>query len=282
MKNIMFCIGLPRSGSTLLMNILNSNPNIYTTGTCPLPYIFDGMKQATGQISEFIAMDQDTLDQSMSNFLRYGMDGWFRAQTHKPHVISKSRTWDQQLRYLFRIYENPKFIVVLRDPRDVICSFEKLLAKYPHISMGSREWPFEWNDFNKRIEYYCTDSGANLGRPLMMMPHVHEYMQKYPENFFIFKWEHMCKDPHSSLRSLYSWMGIPYHEHDLNNIPASDYVEHDAVYRSLVSHKTRHQFEPQGPQWPQYMTSQQSDTILHNLEWFYSTFYPEMLDHGHH
>lgn len=278
----MFCIGLPRSGSTLLMNILNSNPNIYTTGTCPLPYIFDGMKQATGQISEFIAMDQDTLDQSMSNFLRYGMDGWFRAQTHKPHVISKSRTWDQQLRYLFRIYENPKFIVVLRDPRDVICSFEKLLAKYPHISMGSREWPFEWNDFNKRIEYYCTGSGANLGRPLMMMPHVHEYMQKYPENFFIFKWEHMCKDPHSSLRSLYSWMGIPYHEHDLNNIPASDYVEHDAVYRSLVSHKTRHQFEPQGPQWPQYMTSQQSDTILHNLEWFYSTFYPEMLDHGHH
>lgn len=278
----MFCIGLPRSGSTLLMNILNSNPDIYTTGTCPLPYVLDGMKQATSQISEFIAMDQDTLDQSMSNFLRYGMDGWFQAQTQKPHVISKSRTWDQQLRYLFRIYENPKFIVVLRDPRDIICSFEKLLAKYPHISMGSREWPFEWNDFNKRIEYYCTDSGANLGRPLMMMPHVHEYMQKYPQNFFIFKWEHLCKDPHASLRSLYSWMEIPYHDHDLNNIPASDYVEHDAVYRSLVSHKTRHQFEPQGPQWPKYMTSQQSDVILHNLEWFYSTFYPEMLDHGHH
>jgi sulfotransferase len=277
MKNIMFCIGLPRSGSTLLMNILNSNPTIYTTGTCPLPYVFDGMKQATGQVSEFVAMDMDTLDQSMSSFLRYGIEGWFQAQTPKPNVISKSRTWDQQLRYLFRVYDNPKFIVVLRDPRDVICSFEKLLAKYPHIFMGSREHPFEWNDFSKRIEYYCTDVGANLGRPLMMMPHVHEYIQRYPNNFFALKWEQLCRDPHRVLDSLYQWMELPAYRHDLNNIPPSDYVEHDAVYRSIVSHKTRTRFEPQGPQWPKYMTEGQSATVLHNLNWFYSHFYPEML-----
>lgn len=272
----MFCIGLPRSGSTLLMNILNSNPDIYTTGTCPLPYIFDGMKQATSQISEFIAMDMDTLDQSMSNFLKSGIDGWFQAQTQKPNVISKSRTWDQQLRYLFRIYKNPKFIVVLRDPRDIICSFEKLMEKYPHISMGANDAPFEWNNFSKRIESYCTESGANLGRPLKMMPHVQEYMQKYPNNFFMFKWEHFCIDPYRSLSNLYSWMELPYHEHDLNNIPPSDYVEHDAVYRSLVSHKTRTKFEPQPAQWPNYMTPEQSATILHNLSKFYADFYPEM------
>lgn len=277
MKNIMFCIGLPRSGSTVLMNILNENPEIYTTGTCPLPYIFDGMKQATSQISEFVAMDMDALDQSMSSFLKYGIEGWFQAQTKKPNIISKSRTWDQQLRYLFRVYDNPKFIVSLRDPRDVICSFEKLLEKYPHIFIGSKEYPFEWNNFNKRIEYYCTDSGANLGRPLQMMPHIHEYMMKYPKNFFIFKWEHFSIDPIRSLQALYQWMNLPLYQHDLNNIPATDYIEHDAVYRSLVSHKIRSKFESIPVQWPKYMTKEQSDIILQNLNWFYSTFYPEAL-----
>lgn len=277
MKNVMFCIGLPRSGSTLLMNVLNSNPEIYTTGTCPLPYALDSMKQVASQVSEFVAMDMDALDRSMSNFIKFGIEGWFQAQTNKPNVVSKSRTWDQQLRYLFRIYDRPKFMVVLRDPRDVICSFEKLLAKYPHVFMGSREWPFEWNDFNKRIEYYCTDAGANLGRPLMMMPHVHEYMQRYPSSFFVFKWEHFCADPHGSLDDLYRWMGLPAYRHDLNSIPPSDYVEHDAVYRSIVSHKTRSKFEPIPPQWPKCMTKQQSDTVLHNLGWFYSTFYPETM-----
>jgi hypothetical protein len=277
MKNIMFCVGLPRSGSTLLMNILNSNPQIYTTGTCPLSYIVDGMKHVSGQFPEFTAMDMDTLDQSMSSFLKHGINGWFEAQTKKQNVISKSRSWMSQFRYLFRIYENPKFIVTLRDPRDVICSFEKLLEKYPHIFMGDTSFPFEWNNFDKRIEYYCTDTQANMGRPLMLMPHMYEYMMKHPNNFFVFKWENFCDRPKESLKLLYQWLDLPHFEHDLNNIPPSDYVEHDPAYKSIVSHKTRSKFEAIPPQWNKYMTKEQSDTILNNLNWFYSTFYPELL-----
>lgn len=277
MKNIMFCMGLPRSGSTLLMNILNENKDIYTTGSCPLPYIFDGVKHTTTQVAEFLAMDMDTLDISMASFLRHGMNGWFEEQTNKSNVITKSRVWDQQLRYLFRIYDNPKFIVTLRDPRDIICSFEKLLAKYPHIYMGDREWAFEWIDLDKRIEYYCTNTEANLGRPLMLMPHVHEYMRRFPNNFFLFKWEYFCKDPHGSLSSLYQWMDLPAYEHDLNNIPPSDYIEHDAIYRSLVSHKIKSSFDPQPSQWHKYLSPSQSDTIVKNLNWFYANFYPELL-----
>lgn len=274
----MFCIGLPRSGSTLLMNVLNENPNIYTTGTCPLPYLFTGMQQASSQVCEFVAMDMDVLDKSASLFLKHGIEGWFQAQTKKPNVISKSRTWNEQLRYLFRIYENPKFIVCLRDPRDVIVSFEKLLRKYPHIIAGDVKQKFEHLSFDKRIELYCTDVSANLGRPLMLMPHVHEYMMQYPNNFFLFRFEDFCKNQEFSLKSLYNWMGLPEYKHNLNNIPPSDFYEHDPIYRALVSHKVRSNFEPMPPQWPEYMTKEQSNSVLLNLEWFYQTFYPEMLN----
>lgn len=277
MKNIMFNIGLPRSGSTLLMNILNENPEIYTTGTCPTPYIFDSVKKLCNEVSEFIAMDMDVLDKSVSNFLVQGLDSWYSAQTNKPNIISKSRTWDMCLRQIFKIYSNPKIIVSLRDPRDIIVSFEKLLQKYPHIAVNFHNGNFEWESLDKRIETYCTDSVANLGRPLQMLPHVYEYMCKYPNSFFIFKWEHFCKDPFLSLRSLYQWMNLPYFEHDLNNIPPSDYVEHDAVYRSLVTHKTNSKFTPTPSQWKDYLLEKHNEGILRNLNWFYTTFYSEVV-----
>ena len=273
----MFAAGLPRSGSTVLMNILNENPTIYTTGTCPLTYIFEGIKKACTSVSEFVAMDMDVLDKSMDGFLRQGINGWFEAQTKKPNIISKSRCWDMHYRHLFKLYKNPKIIYILRDPRDIIVSFEKLLAKYPNISMGSNDFPFEWNNFDKRIELYCTDISANLGRPLMMLDHSCEYMDKYPNNFFIFKWENFIKNPISLLNLLYDWMELPNFNHNLDCIPPSDYYEHDPVYRSLVSHKTKSKFEPIPPQWPQHLTKDQSSTILRNLKSFYLRFYPEML-----
>jgi hypothetical protein len=277
MKNLSFCIGLPRSGSTLLMNLLQQNPSTYTTGTCPLPYLFDGVKIQTGSISEFIAMPQNTLTDCYKGFLRQGTDGWFSALTDKPNVISKSRVWDTYLNDLFSIYEDPKFIVCLRDLRDIIISFEKLMQKHTRITIGSKEHPFHLEPMSKRIELYCTDIGGNMGRPLHYLPHVHEWMQRRPNNFFVFRWEDFCRDPNGSIKSFYRWMGRDPFPHDLDNIPQSDYYEHDTVYRALVDHKTRSKFEPAGPTWPGYMTPDQSETVIHNCKWFYETFYPEVL-----
>lgn len=278
MTDLHFCIGLPRSGSTLLMNILNENPNIYTTGTCGVPYLFNSCRETASNVSEFIAMDMDVLDNSLSNFLRKGIQGWFESQTKKPVVISKSRVWDQNLRQLFRIYENPKFIITLRDPREIIISYEKLLAKYPHILFGSKEFPFEWNSLDKRIEYYCTDIAANLGRPLFMLRHVLEYVEKFPNNFFMFRWEDFNKNPIFNLQAIYNWLNLPEFKHNLNKIPQSDYIEHDAVYKALVSHKTREKFEPTPILWPKFFSEEQNATILHNLEWFYKTFYSDLIN----
>jgi hypothetical protein len=41
MKQLHFCGGLPRTGSTVLMNILQQNPNIFTTSTDPFPAILN-------------------------------------------------------------------------------------------------------------------------------------------------------------------------------------------------------------------------------------------------
>lgn len=276
MKSIHYCIGLPRSGSTLLMNILQQNPLIFSSSTCPTPYLLDSCKDTASSISEFIAMKQDVLNDCLINFFKHGNEGWFSSLTEKPIVISKNRAWDTSINFLFRTYENPKFILCLRDLRDIICSFEKLAIKFPVWNIGSKEDPVHTMSFDKRMEIYCTDTGANLGRPLHFLPHVFEWIQKRPNNFFLFRFEDFNRNPEKILKHIYNFLELPLYDHDLNNINQSDQYEHDTVYRTLVTHKTEKQFKKIEPSWPSMMSEDQSDSVIFNNKWYYQTFYPEI------
>jgi hypothetical protein len=259
------------------MNILNENPRIFTTGTCPTPYLIETCKDISTQVSEFIAMDKDVLNHAYINFLRQGLRGWFESMTNKPIVFSKSRVWAEHFNHTLILDPNSKYLVVLRDLRDIICSFETLLHKYPNITIGDKQVPFHLNTFEKRMEYYCTDVGANLGRPLFILPHILEVAQKHPNNFFFLRTEDFNDNPKGTLRRFYDFLGEDYFEHDLENIPVPDYYEHDSVYRSMVSHKTGTKLKKLEPRWTQVMTPEQSQLVLHNNQWYYQTFYPEML-----
>jgi len=276
MKTIHYAMGLPRSGSTLLMNILQQNPAVFTSSTCPTTYLLDGAKQASSACSEFIAMDQDQLMKSLVGHFKHGMNGWFSALTDKPICISKSRAWDKHVNFIFNAQEDPKFIVTIRDLRDIICSFEKLSYKYPVWNIGTLEQPFHMLPIEKRIELWCTDTSSNLGLPLKNLPHIFEWMLKRPQNFFLFRFEDFNENPHYSLQQIYKWLGLPNFEHDLLNIPQAAQYEHDTVYRALVSHKTDSKIKKLEPSWPSMMAEEHSKAIITNNEWFYKTFYPEV------
>ena len=273
MQQLHYCLGLPRTCSSVIMNILNENPNIFTTGTCCMPYLVDVCHKRSGEVSEFIALDKDVLNKSYINFLRQGMRGWFEAMTDKPIVFSKSRIWSEWLPHTFAIDPNSKYLVILRDLRDIICSFDSLLWKYPQVTYQNMyQEPFE-----KRMEMYCTDTQSLLGRPLQLLPHLMEVAQKNPNNFFICKHEHFNEQPRQTLQQIYQWLGEPTFAHNLDNIPEPDYKENDTTYRSLVYHKTGTKLKKLEPRWPKIMTEKQSKGVIDNNRWYYETFYPEVL-----
>ncbi len=222
-------------------------------------------------------MDKDVLNDAYLNFLRQGLKGWFESMTDKPVVFSKSRVWAEYFTHTFAINPNSKYLVILRDLRDIICSFENLLHKYPNIIIGDTQMPFQHNTFEKRMELYCTDGMANLGRPLNMLPHVMEVAKQHPNNFFFLRHEDFNDNPRGTLQLIYQFLGEEPFEHDFNNIPKPDYYEHDTVYRSMVTHKTGTTLKKLEPRWPQFMSPEQSQLVLQNNQWYYQTFYPEML-----
>jgi len=277
MQQLHYCLGLPRTASTLIMNILNENPRIFTTGSCGMPYFMDACQQRSNEVSEFIALDKDVLNKSYINFLRQGMRGWYEAMTDKPIVFSKSRIWSELLPHTFAIDPNSKYLVILRDLRDIICSFESLLWKYPQVPYEYNGSPSYQQPFETRMEMYCTDTLSLLGRPLRYLPHLMEVANKNQNNFFICKHEYFNEQPRETLEMIYQWLGEPNFEHDFDNIPKSDYYEHDTVYRSLVNHKTGTKLKKLEPRWPKVMTEEQSREVIDNNRWYYETFYPEVL-----
>ena len=277
MQQLHYCLGLPRTASSLIMNILNENPRIFTTGTCPMPYFVDACQTRANEVSEFISLDKDVLNKSYINFLRQGMRGWFEAMTDKPIVFSKSRIWSEYFPHTFAIDPNSKYLVILRDLRDIICSFDSLLWKYPQVPYGFEEKPFYQESFEKRMESYCRDQISNLGRPLQMLPHLMEVAEKNPNSFFILQHEYFNEHPRETLQMIYQWLGEPNFEHDFDNIPKSDYYEHDTVYRALVNHKTGSKLKKLEPRWPKIMTEEQSKAVIDNNRWYYETFYPDLI-----
>ena len=89
MKQLHYCLGLPRSCSTVVMNILNENPRIFTTGTCPLTNFMNACQYSAGA-GEFAALKKELMIEGYLNFLRQGIQGWFEVMTDKPVVFSKA------------------------------------------------------------------------------------------------------------------------------------------------------------------------------------------------
>lgn len=118
--------GLPRSGSTLVANILNQHPDVHVTGTSPL---FDAIDAVAGALSRApetrgdLVNVPDSYDRYLGAVRALG-DAWW-GDRPEPHVVDKSRGWLMQPLLLRQLWPDSALIVCVRDPRDVVASIER-------------------------------------------------------------------------------------------------------------------------------------------------------------
>ena len=133
MKNfpLFFNSSLPRSGSTLLQNLLAQNRRHHCTSTNDVLdmviRVRDGWMGSTG----FIAQGLATIEPRMKSFIRHALYGFYEPEFKAGQIVfDKSRGWLQNLELLEDILQRPvKAIVCVRDIRDVVASFEKIFRR---------------------------------------------------------------------------------------------------------------------------------------------------------
>src|SRR3989344_3597345 len=88
-KTIHFISGLPRSGSTLLCNILAQNPRLHTTATSGIMDIMFMVRNNWDTLVEFRAHpDEEAKERVLKGILES-----YYATADKPVIFDKSRGW---------------------------------------------------------------------------------------------------------------------------------------------------------------------------------------------
>src|SRR5688500_18398279 len=125
-KKIFFNSSLPRSGSTLLQNILAQNPRFYCSPTSGVITLLESARLAFVDGPPFKAQDPKAMQAGFRGLCRAALHGFYAGVTDKPLCVDKSRMWLLNYEWLEWFYPAPKILVCVRDLRDIVGSMEKL------------------------------------------------------------------------------------------------------------------------------------------------------------
>ena len=118
MSKIFFQSSLPRSGSTLLQNILGQNPDFYTTPTSGLIELLYRSRNGFSESPEFKAQDEKIMKDAFMGYCSGALEGYFKSITDKKYIVDKSRAWGVNYNFLNEFYPEPKIVCMVRDLRD--------------------------------------------------------------------------------------------------------------------------------------------------------------------
>jgi sulfotransferase len=264
---IFFNSSMPRSGSTLLQNILGNNPSIYATPTSPiLEYILSSKKRYT-ESPVVKAQDETDMKSAYYLFCRFGLEGYFNALTEKPYVIDKSRGWAINAEFLNKFYPNPKIICMVRDLREILGSMEGNFRKHPD------KWDAAHNDENARMNVYQRVSYWMNSKPVgdtlkKLYDSIHRGHHKY---ILFLKFEDLCERPKYMMQQVYEFLEIPYYAIDYENVKQVTY-EDDKFHGIYGDHKIKNKIEPLQPKAEILLGDDLCDKIYKNNNWYFDFF----------
>lgn len=257
--------GLPRSGSTLLCNILNQNPEVYASSTSELPAVIEAMISTwsgTQELRGRLGNNRSKTEQTVRRVLRSVCEAWYNDDRT---VFDKSRGWTGKVRLLQHIYPKGKAFILVRDLREVFASFEKQDRKNPGFRMGPR-LPLETRATN------MFGPNGMIGAPLAA---IKSCLDGRDPVFFI-KYEDLVSSPDAILAEIYNEIGLTSFQHDYDSVK-SVAEDPDHLWLHKYPHNGAGKVKLPPPQYRHFISESFGNAIVSKFQWFYNVFYPEVL-----
>jgi sulfotransferase len=268
MQTIFFQSSLPRSGSTLLQNILAQNPDFYTTPTSGLLELLFRSRNAYSDSPEFKAQDQEIMKKAFLGYCKGALEGYFNGITDKKFIVDKCRAWGINYECLNMFYKNPKIVCMIRDPKDIFTSMEKKHRQNPHINSGIvNNAELKGTTVEKRIDIWANN--VPVGISLDWLKDI--IYQGIHNNILFVKFEHLTANPQNELNRIYDFFEIERFNHNFNNVEQST-QEDDTVHGIFGDHKIRQIVKPVESQANEILGSNICNWIENNYKWFYEVF----------
>lgn len=266
---IAFQSSLPRSGSTLLSNIVGQNPEFHVTPTSGLLDLLKGARHYFSQGIEFQAQEPQLMNKAFAGFCRGGLEGYAAGLTDKPWLLDKSRGWGIHYPFLDAFYPNPKIICMVRDPVDIFCSMERNLRKAKLRNPGLVKPEKMLNtSLEKRLDYWSNSDPVGLA-----LEHLQDILRQGIDQQMLFiRYEDLCVHPQQELDRFYAYLGIEsYPHHDFNNVEQIT-QEDDRVYGIFGDHKINSKVSLEPSQALDILGKSLCDKIRRRYSWLYERF----------
>lgn len=208
-----FIVGIGRSGTTLLMSMLNAHPAIQATPEINFFNFFSAQWESKKHFSEadkklvmqfvlryknhnfsgfgfdlghFEDMESNSFNALYRNFYSSFTYGGERKESHV--FFDKNPINSLYLERVIRLFPGSKFVFLLRDPRAGYLSRKQ------------------------KVNFRSTNIYFNAYRWLLYNQEVLKYKTQYPEKFFILRYEDLVSDPEHEMRRMATFFDFDYDE----------------------------------------------------------------------
>ena len=262
-KTIHFLAGLPRSGSTLLANILAQNPKIHVTPTSGICDMLVQVRNGWDRNDAFQAMDRAESERVKGDVLRAMLQAYF-GRVERPICIDKNRYWAEFLEMgaeLIGGRDRVKVLVTVRDLRDVVASFEKLYRKTSALGQVSQEasMALKFKTALGRAEVFVDDAQP-VGRAYNAIRDA--VTRGWYDRMHFIDFEDLTRRPQETMQGIYRFLDVAPHTHEFDNVEQVTF-EDDFVYGFKDLHVIRAKVEPQPPAWPKVY----DDAVFQSPTW---------------
>lgn len=235
MEQLHLIAGLPRAGSTLLCQILNSNPEFHVTPTSGVLDMIKAMRSNFSQNPTWRAQNRLDIYEDM----RMGMKGFVEGYFHdKKIVFDKNRAWTSNILLLDNIMQNTnsKIIWLYRNPVEIVSSIEAQYQKTVLLeNMDESGAPGAFATLDRRIGTYVNPEGI-ISFPIESLKDALE--MGYSNRILFIKYFELTNSTKEVMDIIHTFLGLQPFEYDLKNIKQTTF-EYDGIYNYKFLHSIR-------------------------------------------
>ena len=204
MKQPFFIVGLGRSGTTYLFHLLNAHPRIaLTDGAKVLDALCYSYRFCTLPADEFNAtgelrgvVDPDCIPTFSVIFIRHArqmLEEFYAARFKKPFTHWGDKLPDLHCAVAARsIFPHIRFLVPVRDPRDVLCSAREYAPRF-----DARSYQLLRNStLAEQCESWCT---------------AYQYLFEHLDDYHIVRYERLVAEPAAVIEQALHYLGLTTH-----------------------------------------------------------------------
>lgn len=271
-KKMVYVTGLPRSGSTLLCQLLGMHPEFYSLiHSSPLSGTLENMRHHLSD-SPFLLSQLD-VDFSLAytrlvNSYRGFINGW-TEESDLPYYVDKNRGWLGMLQTVKLLDPDYKMLVCVRDPIQLFGSIESqhqktVLIDFPdHINANS-----SWY----RADVLFAPQGV-VGGPIRAIENMQDISKEYgaEKQVYFVIFERLVMDPVGEMSRIFEWLGAPNWVIDPNALTVKPH-ETDSYYRFKYTHNTHSKINELKAH---FVPMRVAKEIYLKFRWLYDYFYPK-------